>query len=61
MVKRKKKMGRPFKKPKDRRSKPVTIRLTPDEHKQLLKDTQDNNLSISDYLKNCWQKARAEK
>ena len=54
-------MGRPVLKPKDRRSKPVTIRLTPDEHKQLLKDTQDSNLSISDYLKECWQKSRAEK
>ena len=54
-------MGRPVLKAKNRRSKPVTIRLTPDEHKQLLKDTQDNNLSISDYLKECWQKMRAEK
>lgn len=54
-------MGRPMKKAKDKRSKPVTIRLTPDEHKQLLKDAHDSNLSFSAYLKKCWQKSRAEK
>ena len=51
-------MGRPPKKAKDVRSKPVTLRMTPSDHKQLLKDARDSRLSVSAYLQMCWQKAR---
>jgi hypothetical protein len=58
VAKRKKKMGRPPKKAKDVRSKPVTLRMTPADHKQLLKDARDSGLSVSAYLKACWKKMR---
>lgn len=61
MVKRKKKMGRPLKKLKDRLSEIVTLRMTPAEHKQLMKDAHDSGLSVSVYLQTCWQKSRAKK
>jgi len=58
MAKGKKKMGRPPKKMKDRRSKPVALRVTPDDHRQLMKDAKAAGLSISGYLLECWQKVR---
>ena len=58
MAKRKKKMGRPRKKAKDIRSKPVTLRITPADHKQLLKDARASGVSVSAYLETCWKKAR---
>ncbi len=58
MAKQKKKMGRPKKKAKDVRSKPVTLRMTPADHKQLMKDARASGLSVSAYLETCWKKAR---
>lgn len=58
MAKQKKKMGRPKKKTKDVRSKPVTLRMTPADHEQLMKDAHASGLSVSSYLQECWQKAR---
>jgi len=58
MAKRKKKMGRPLKKAIDRRSKPVTLRVTPTDHRQLMKDARAAGLSVSAYLLRCWQKVR---
>ena len=54
----KKKMGRPMKKAKDRLSKIVTLRMSPSEHEQLMKDVKSTGLSISLYLQECWKKAR---
>ena len=61
MAERKKKMGRPIKKPKDRLSEIVTLRMIPAEHKQLMKDAHESGLSVSVYLQTCWQKSRAKK
>ena len=58
MAKRKKKMGRPPKKAKDVRSKPVVMRMIPADHKQLMKDARASGLSVSSYLETCWKKAR---
>lgn len=58
MKKRKTKMGRPPKKAKDKLSEIVTLRMTPADHKQLMKDARDSGLSVSAYLQACWQKAR---
>jgi predicted HicB family RNase H-like nuclease len=58
MAKRKKTMGRPPKKAKDRRSKPVALRVTPADHRQLVKDARAAGLSISGYLLECWRKVR---
>jgi predicted HicB family RNase H-like nuclease len=58
MAKRKKKMGRPPKKARDVRSKPVTLRMIPADHKQLVKDARASGLSVSAYLETCWKKAR---
>ena len=58
MAKGKKKMGRPLKKPKDRLSEIVTLRMTPAEHKQLMKDAHDSGLSVSVYLQTCWKKSK---
>jgi hypothetical protein len=51
-------MGRPPKKAKDRRSKPVALRVTPAEHKQLLDESRAAGFSISAYLLDCWRKAK---
>ena len=61
MAKEKKKMGRPLKEPKDRLSEIVTLRMTPAEHEQLMKDAHDSGLSVSVYLQTCWKKARSKK
>jgi len=61
MKKKKTKMGRPPKAAKDKLSEIVTLRMTPAEHKRLMKDARDSGLSVSAYLQTCWQKARAEK
>ena len=53
-----KKMGRPPKKAKDRRSKPVALRMTPAEHKQLIADARAEGVSISAYLMRCWQESK---
>jgi predicted HicB family RNase H-like nuclease len=61
MKKKKAKMGRPRKTAKDKLSEIVTLRMTPAEHKRLMKNARDSGLSVSAYLQKCWQKSRAEK
>ena len=51
------KMGRPKLAAKNLKSRPVTTRLTPSEHKRLLAEAREMKMSVSDYLKYCWQKA----
>jgi hypothetical protein len=51
-------MGRPPLTAKDRRTALVTMRLKPNEHKQLLQDAKDEGMSLSAYLLDCWQKVR---
>lgn len=51
-------MGRPPKKAKDKLSEIVTLRMTPAEHKQLMSDAHESELSVSAYLQKCWKKAR---
>jgi len=58
MAKRKKKMGRPRKKAEDRLSEIVTLRMTPAEHEQLVRDAEAAGSSISAYLQECWRKAK---
>jgi hypothetical protein len=54
----KKKMGRPTKKPKDRRTAIITLRLRGTDRAMLLKEAQAKGLSISSYLLDCWKKGR---
>jgi hypothetical protein len=61
MIEKKKKMGRPPLKDKDKRAKIVTLRLKNSERKELGQDAKSKGLSISDYLMFCWQKTRTEK
>ena len=61
MNEKKKKMGRPALKEKDKRTKIVTLRLKNSERKELGQDAKSKGLSISDYLMFCWQKSRAKK
>jgi len=58
MTKKKKKMGRPPLKEKDKRTKIVTLRLKYSERKELEQDAKAKGLSISNYLLECWQKSR---
>jgi len=51
-------MGRPPKKPSERLSEIVTLRMTPAEHETLMKDARESGLSVSAYLQACWQKVR---
>lgn len=61
MAKRKTKMGRPPKNPKDKCSRIVTLRLTPSQHRQLRGDVKRAKTSVSQFLIECWQKARRTK
>jgi predicted HicB family RNase H-like nuclease len=61
MKRKRARMGRPPKKASDKLSEIVTLRMTPADHKQLMKDARASGLSISAYLQTCWQKARSEK
>ena len=54
--KKKKKMGRPPLKPKDRRSAITTLRLTETDRKLLEKQAGSKGMSISSYLLYCWKK-----
>jgi len=51
-------MGRPPMKAKDRRSKPVALRATPAQHKELIADARAAGRSISAYLIKCWQNSK---
>jgi len=55
---KKKKMGRPPLKPKDRRTAVTTLRLTETDRKLLVKEAEAKGMSISNYLLYCWKKAR---
>ena len=58
MKKQKKKMGRPPKKAQDRLSKIVTLRMTPADHEQLMKDARESGLSVSAYIQAVWKLMR---
>ncbi len=51
-------MGRPPKKAGERLSEIVTLRMTPAEHKRLMKDARESGLSVSAYLQACWREVR---
>lgn len=57
-MKKKARMGRPPKKAKDKLSEIVTLRMTPADHKQLMKDARASGLSVSAYFQMCWRKVR---
>lgn len=61
MKRKKTKMGRPPKKAEDRLSEIVTLRMTPADHRQLMKDARESGLSVSAYLQECWKKAKSRK
>ena len=61
MAKKKKKMGRPPMKAKDKRTALVTLRLKKTDRNQLEKEAAANGLSLSSYLLECWQKVRTKK
>ncbi len=58
---KKKKMGRPPLKAKDKRTAIVTLRLKKSERNELEKEAAARGLSLSSYLMQCWQKVRAKK
>jgi hypothetical protein len=55
---KKKKMGRPTLRPKNRRTALITLRLTSTDRALLLKEAKAKGLSISNYLFYCWKKGR---
>jgi uncharacterized protein (DUF1778 family) len=55
---KKKKMGRPPLKAKDKRTALVTLRLKKTDRNQLEKEAKARGLSLSSYLLECWQKTR---
>jgi len=58
MAKAKKKLGRHPKKPADRLSEIVTLRMTPADHERILQDAKAAGLSLSNYLQRCWRQAK---
>ena len=61
MAKKKAKMGRPPLKAKDKRTVITTVRLKKADRSQLEKEAKAEGLTLSSYLLQCWQKARAKK
>ena len=55
MGKKKSKMGRPAKRPEDRLSVMVNVRLTPAEFKRLQAEAKQTGLSLSEALKRPWR------
>ena len=53
--------GRPASIADESATKGVTMRLTPAEHKQIFADAALMNMSISVYLRHCWQTTRERK
>ena len=53
-----KKMGRPPKKAKDRRSKRVSLRVTPAEYRQIIMEAQAEGLSVTAYLLRFWKESK---
>jgi uncharacterized protein (DUF1778 family) len=58
MKKKKSKMGRPPLKAKDRKVACVTLRLNRNDRKRLEQDAEAQDMSLSSYLLDCWQKVR---
>lgn len=54
-------MGRPRKKVKDLRSKPVSLGVTPGDHKRLFNEAREQGMTVSDYLIWCWKEKAGEK
>ena len=55
-----KKVGRPSLKVRDRLGKNFTIRFRFDEFRQLKQDAKGAKMTIAQYLRYCWKKAREE-
>ena len=55
------KIGRPKKKAKDKRSKPVSLRVTPGDHKRLFAEARRAGMTVSDYLIMCWKERAGAK
>lgn len=53
--------GRPASVSDESVTKGVTMRLTPAEHKQINEDAAKMNMSLSVYLRHCWQTTRKRK
>ena len=53
MARKRKKMGRPKKKAKDRRTALITLRLTKEQRRELERDAKAEGLSLSSYLLKC--------
>jgi len=51
-------MGRPPKKPEDRREAIITLRMTFAEREQLKKEAKKAGLTFSSYLIKCWKEVR---
>lgn len=58
MAKRKTKMGRPPKDPRERKTSMMCIRFTPAEYKLLQRDAKKTRTTPTEYLRACWQKVR---
>ena len=58
MKKKNAKMGRPPLKVKDRRTRTITLRLKPSEREELKNDAEAKGLSLSSYLRECWQELK---
>jgi uncharacterized protein (DUF1778 family) len=52
---KKKKVGRPPLKPKDRRTALITLRLKKADRDMLAREAEREGLSISSYLLKCWK------
>lgn len=53
--------GRPASVSDESVTKGVTMRLTPAEHKRINEDAKRMNMSLSVYLRHCWQTTRERK
>ena len=51
-------MGRPLLEAKDRKVACVTLRLNRSDRKRLEQDAEAQDMSLSIYLLDCWQKVR---
>ena len=56
-----KRTGRPASITDESVTKGVTMRLTPAEHNQISDDAKRMNMSLSVYLRHCWQTTRERK
>jgi predicted HicB family RNase H-like nuclease len=56
MSKRESRMGRPPLPKGQSRTEIATLRLQPEEHRQLHRDAKAAKLSVSDFLRLCWER-----